>query len=221
MAPSTGSVSAPQGLEGVATAPGEKPGPGSVIAAVPLMGLAMTMILLGLSNLPSPYGAGFLNNWAVYGIALVFGGLSGIIVGVLSIRGGNAFLGIAFWGMGAFWIAFVFMFVLFSSVYPIHPLPHTSFYGVAGFWCVWSLFMLTMVINAPKVGWWIAGLFALLFLAFALLTVQSFQLGGGNAISDGESWIVGGEIILTGLAAWFIATMQITRANYGRRLLTA
>lgn len=220
MTPSTSSTSAVQGGEPVAAKVEEKPVPGSLIAAVPLMGLAMTMILLGLSNLPSPYGAGFLNNWAVYGVALVFGGLSSIIVGVLSIRGGNAFLGVAFWGIGAFWVSFVFMFVLFSSVYPIHPLPLTAFYGVAGFWCVCSLFTLTMVINAPRVGWWMTGFFALLFLAFALLTVQSFQLGGGNMISDGESWTVGGEIILTGLFAWLVATMRITSANYGWKLAT-
>jgi succinate-acetate transporter protein len=43
--------------------------------------------------------------------------------------------------------------------------------------------------------------------------------GNPNTISSSFSWAIGGEVILTGLAAWYGATSMLTNATYGRRVL--
>ena len=77
-------------------------------AVVGLMGFGTTTMLVGLSNLPTPYGAGFGNvggspvvgNWTAYGTAIAFGGLAQLIAGFIALRKGNLFAGSAFVGYG-------------------------------------------------------------------------------------------------------------------------
>jgi uncharacterized protein len=199
----------------------EKPEWWASPAVVGLMGFGTTTMIAGLSNLPSPYGNGFGANWVVYGMALAFGGTAQLIAGIIALRKGNMFAGSAFMGYGAFWIAFTYMLTDFIGV-PGAPTVPTAFYGVAGFAFIWMMFTFTFLINAPKHGWGITGVFALLFIAYILLVVKFWSLASGSSTFDATgsaNWGVGIEIILTGLMAWWVATADLTNWNYGRKVL--
>jgi succinate-acetate transporter protein len=194
----------------------EKPEWWGTPAVVGLMGFGTTTMIAGLSNLPGPYSAGFNNNWVVFGMAAAFGGTAQFAAGLISLRKGNVFGGSAFIGYGAFWWAFTLMLTTYVGGAGVGT---PVFYGVAGFAFIWMLFTIAFLINAPKHGMALTGVFFLLTIAFLLLTVKFWQLGQGNTISDGEGWFIGGEIFLTGLLAWYVATADLTNWNYGRKVL--
>jgi uncharacterized protein len=180
-----------------------------------LMAVALTSILVGLTNLPSPYGHGFANGWTVLGMAVAFGGITQFFAGIIALRKGDMFHGLAFVSYGAFWEAFVLMNTTYA------PTPSTSvlMYGSAAFTFVWMLFTFTILINTPKFGRGIVVSVTLLFFAFMLLGIKSWQLGAGTTLSSAEQWLIGGEIIATGLSFWYVATAKLTNWNYGRTVL--
>ena len=207
----------------------EKPEWWASPATIGLMGFGTTTMLAGLSNLPSPYVDGFVNNWVVFGMAVFFGGLAQLIAGFVALRKGNMFAGTAFVGYGAFWLAFTSMlspqiggFVAESGA---GAPGYTGFlWGVAGFAFVWLMFTLTFLINSPKHGWGIFAVFLFLFIAFILLVVKFSSLAAGQTTftgSNGANWAVGGEIIFDGLLAWYVGTADLTNWNYGRKVLPA
>ncbi|HTP56342.1 MAG TPA: acetate uptake transporter [Thermoplasmata archaeon] len=202
----------------------EKPEWWASPAVIGLMGFGLTTIIAGLSDLPQPYGTGFGavggglgTNWVTFGMAIAFGGLAQFVAGFIALRKGNMFAGSAFVGYGAFWIAFTLMLASFAGLAgPGFPV---AAFGVAGFAFVWMMFTLTFLINSMKHGWGIFFVFLFLFVAFILLVVQFWQVGGGHSVSKGQLWATGGEIILTGATAWYVATADLTNWNYGRKVL--
>jgi uncharacterized protein len=200
----------------------EKPEWWASPAVVGLMGFGTTTMIAGLSNLPNPYGAGFANNWAVYGMAVAFGGTAQFIAGAIALRKGNMFAGSAFMGYGAFWLAFTLMLTDFGAQYTGSPLG--LYWGVSAFAFVWMMFTFTFLINSPKHGWGIFMVFLFLFLAFLLLTVKFASIAAGQStfLANGSAnWAVGGEIIFDGFLAWYVATADLTNWNYGRKVLPA
>jgi hypothetical protein len=186
-----------------------------------LMGFALATMIVGLSNLPHPYSNGFANNWAVFGVVVFFGGLAQLGAGVIGLRTGNLFAGSAFIGYGSFWLAYVSTQTGFLGLGGFAITNPAAWYGLAGFFFVWLLFTLTFLINSMKHGWGLFFVFLFLFVSFILLVVKCWQLGAGNTISTGESWAIGGIIILTGLTAWYVASAHLTNSNYGRTVLPA
>jgi uncharacterized protein len=199
----------------------EKPEWWASPAVVGLMGFGTTTMIAGLSNLPTPYGAGFGGNWVVYGMAVAFGGIAQLIAGLIALRKGNMFAGSAFMGYGAFWLAFTLMLTTFTAQIPAVDAP-AIFYGVAGFAFIWMMFTFTFLINAPKHGWGIFMVFLFLFIAYILLVVKFWSIASGQttfAADASANWAVGGEIIFTGFIAWYVATADLTNWNYGRKVL--
>jgi uncharacterized protein len=199
----------------------EKPEWWASPAVVGLMGFGTTTMIAGLTNLPTPYGAGFGGNWVVYGMAIAFGGIAQLIAGLIALRKGNMFAGSAFMGYGAFWIAFTLMLTTFTAQIPAVDAP-ALLYGVAGFAFIWMMFTFSFLINAPKHGWGIFMVFLFLFIAFILLVVKFWSLASGATTfnpDQGANWAVGGEIIFTGFIAWYVATADLTNWNYGRKVL--
>ena len=202
----------------------EKPEWWASPAVVGLMGFGTTTMVAGLTNLPTPYSAGFAGNWAVFGMALAFGGTAQFVAGAIALRKGNMFAGSAFIGYGAFWWAFTLMLYTFAGAAPTGT---PILWGIAAFAFIWMLFTLTFLISAPKHGWGIFGVFLLLFIAFLLLGVKFASLAScspaGNcgtfALDASANWAVGIEIIMTGVLAWYVATADLTNWNYGRKIL--
>jgi len=193
----------------------EKPEWWASPAVLGLMGFGLTTMMAGLSNLPSPYGNGFTGNWAIFGLAIAFGGVAQIIAGIIGLRKGNLFAGTAFVGYGAFWLSFT---MIASTI----PAGLVFFYGLSAFAFLWMMFTLTFLINSMKHGWGMFFLFLFLFVSFALLVAKYWQLASnkvGYVLPSGEAWAVGGLLILTGLTAWYVATADLTNWNYGRKVL--
>jgi uncharacterized protein len=212
METATGMKEAPPTVE-------EKPEWWASPAVVGLMGFGTTTMIAGLTNLPTPYGAGFGNNWVVYGMAIAFGGIAQLIAGLIALRKGNMFAGSAFMGYGAFWLAFTLMLTSFVAQAPAGA---PILYGVAGFAFIWMMFTFSFLINAPKHGWGILLVFLFLLIAFILLVVKFWSLASGATTFNPDqsaNWAVGGEIIFDGLLAWYVATADLTNWNYGRKVL--
>jgi uncharacterized protein len=180
-----------------------------------MMAVALTTMLVGLTNLPAPFGNGFAGGWPIFGMAVALGGGAQFFAGVISLRTGDMFHGLGFVSFGAFWIAFTLM----MNVYSPSTGAATLQYGLAGFTGVWMLFTFALMINAPKFGWGTTVSVVLLFLVFALLTVKYCQLGSGATISSGESWAIGCEILATGVSFWYVGMARLTNWNYRRKVL--
>jgi uncharacterized protein len=197
----------------------EKPEWWGTPAIIGLMGFGTTTMIAGLSNLPSPYSNGFAGNWVVYGMALAFGGTAQFAAGLVALRKGNVFAGSAFVGYGSFWLAFTLMLVEFVG--PAATAGAPIYYGVAGFAFIWFMFTLTFLINAPRHGMVLTGVFLFLTIAYILLVVKFWQLANGNtsSLTGAEGWAIGGEIFFDGLLAWYLATADLTNWNYGRKIL--
>jgi succinate-acetate transporter protein len=188
----------------------EKPEWWASPATLGLMGFGTTTILAGLSV------GGWISFGAVLSTAMFFGGIAQIIAGLIAFRKGNMFAGTAFIGYGSFWLAFNTLVTTY--VVPAHL---TNGYDVSAFMFIWFLFTLTFVLNVPKHGWGLTAVFVTLLIAFLLLTVQWWDVGAANPLSANALKAVGGEIVLTGLLAWYVATADLTNWNYGRKILPA
>jgi uncharacterized protein len=191
----------------------EKPEWWASPATLGLFGFGLTTIIAGLTNLPNPYAGGVTNS-TVFPMAMAFGGSCQLIAGGIALRKGNMFAGTAFTGYGAFWWAFTLL-LLWDTAAPV------TLYGIAAFTFVWMMFTLAFLINAPKHGWGIFMVFLLLWIAFILLTVKFWMLGSGTVPSNGLDWVIGGEIVATGLMAYYVGLADLTNWNYGRKVLPA
>jgi uncharacterized protein len=180
-----------------------------------MMAVALTTMLVGLTNLPAPFGKGFAGGWPVFGMAVALGGGAQFFAGVIALRTGDMFHGLGFVSFGGFWLAFTLMMNVYS---PATGSPSIQ-YGLAGFAFVWMLFTFALMINAPKFGRGTTVSVVLLFVVFALLTMKYCQLGSGATISSAESWAIGGEILATGVSFWYVGMARLTNWNYGRNVL--
>jgi uncharacterized protein len=182
----------------------EKPEWWASPATLGLLGFGMTTILAGL-NVGGWIGAG-----AVLAMAIFFGGIAQVIAGLIGLRKGNMFA-TAFLCYGAFWLAFDWM--LTSTAVP------ADLYGVAAFMFTWFLVTLTFTLSVPKHGIGLTLVFVTLDIAFLLLTWRFDVFAGGTIVAKSTLQAIGGEIILTGLLAWYVATADLTNWNYGRKIL--
>lgn len=182
----------------------EKPEWWASPATLGLLGFGMTTVLAGL-NVGEWIGAG-----AVLSMAIFFGGIIQIIAGIIGLRKGNMFA-TAFLCYGAFWLAFNWM--LTSAVVP------ADLYGIAAFMFVWFLVTLTFTLNVTKHGFGLTLVFVTLLIAFLLLTWDFDTKAAGTAIAKSTLQAIGGEIVLTGMLAWYVATADLTNWNYGRKLI--
>jgi len=186
----------------------EKPEWWASPATLGLLGFGTTTILAGL-NVGRWIPAG-----PVLSMAIFFGGIAQIMAGLIGLRKGNMFA-TAFLCYGAFWLAFNWLNVSAPAAATLS----SAYYGVAAFMFVWFLVTLTFTLSAPKHGIGITLVFVTLLIAFALLTWQFDTLAAGNTVSLSTAQGIGGEIILTGLLAWFVATADLTNWNYGRKVI--
>ena len=187
----------------------EKPEWWASPATLGLMGFGTTTILAGLND------GGWIQFGALLSMAMFFGGIAQLIAGIIAMRKGNMFAGTAFIGYGAFWLAFNWL----VTEYVIRAPVLTGAYDVSAFLFVWFLFTLGFLINAPKHGTVLTLIFASLTLAFLLLIVQWWEAGAGTAFSAGTLKIVGGEIVIVGLLAVYLAWADLTNWNWGRKVL--
>ncbi len=198
-------------------------------AILGLLAFGAAFIIAGLTSLPSPYGNGFGaryegGGYAILGYTLTstvsvfsvittwIGGAALLLAGVISYRTGHQYWGTAFILYSFFWIALA---SVVSSA--------ATGYSLAALMFIFLLISITFLINSMKHGWGTFIIFLLTTLAFILWIAEFWMVAPlstkTGSLSSGFSWAIGGEFILTGLAAWYIATAHLTNANYGRKVL--
>lgn len=191
---------------------------GSNVKVAGLIGMGVTLILMGLSLLPSPYGAGFAAQfggagmfWAVLPTAATFAGGILVLLGLIGLWKGHLFWGSAFVSYGAFfWV---------WTMTVTQRLTQVQYYGLAGFTFVFLLMTLTFLISSMKHGWLAFFLYLFFLFSTILWTVYYWMIAAGNNVSNGQMYANAVITILTGLIAWYTATAQLTNWTYGRKVI--
>ena len=176
-------------------------------AIIGLMGFALTTMATGLHH------AGFWGGGPTLALAIAFGGTAQFIAGIVDLRKGSIFGGTAFTSYGAFWWCVFFL----SFVLPTAGVKVTAM-DEFGFFLMWTLFTLALLLAVPKVGKYLTVLFVLLFIGFCLLDAFTYGVATGADMSGfrvGMGW----ELFITGLLAWYIAMAELVNTVYGRQVL--
>lgn len=175
-------------------------------APLALAAFAVTTFMLSVIN------AGLMNAGitpVVFGVALMFGGLTQLIAGVLQFRTGNTFGGVLFSTFGAFWLSLFAIAEFFLKDVPAAQTGHALglFLYAFGIFTVW-IFVAAFRTNVVVV------------VALAGLAATFFVLGAGNY--GGSTGLVhtGGYLglIVAALAA-YLSCAELCEAAYKRAVL--
>jgi uncharacterized protein len=175
-------------------------------APLALFAFAVTTFMLSMVN------AGVFDKGVkpvVYGVALMFGGLTQLIAGIIQLRVGNTFAGVLFSGFGAFWLSLFAIVQWFITAVPAAQVGH----ALALFLYAFGIFVLLMLAVSLRTN-------VVVVLALAILVAVFFLLGVGN--DGGHTTLIhwGGY---TGLAAaacaFYLALAELWESSYGRATL--
>lgn len=203
--PATGNMETAHGMLDAPPKVEEKPEWWASTGTLGLLGFGMTTMLAGLAV------GGWIGAGALLSMALFFGGSAQVIAGVIALRKGNMFAGSAFTSYGAFWFAFAWLNTTYAAA--------GTAYDAPAFFFVWMMVTLTFFLVSWKHGIGVFLVFLTLLIAFALLTVNAWEVAAGTALAKSAMQGIGGEIILTGLLAWLTATADLVNWQFGRKVL--
>jgi uncharacterized protein len=170
-----------------------------------LAGFAMTTMALSLWN-ANIYPAA-VN--AALALALAYGGGVQLLAGMWEFKRGNTFAATAFSSYGAFWIGFWY---LASHILPSIPAADDA--SVVGTFLVgWCLFTFYMTIAAMRVSGAVLLVFALLTIAFVLLTIGNYRTNASFV-----HW--GGYVgLATAGAAWYASFAGVANSTFGKTVI--
>ncbi len=146
---------------------------------------------------------------AVFGLALVAGGLAQLIAGVWEFRNSNTFGAVAFCSYGSFWISLYIL--LHTSVTAIPKAESGAAIGL--FLWAWSIFTLIMLVASLRTTAAVAFTILLLEITFILLAI------GFSGTSSGTIHLGGYFGIATALAAWYVVAAAVINATWGKTML--
>jgi uncharacterized protein len=167
---------------------------------------ATTSFMLGMYNthLLNPAGAAI-----VIPVALFFGGLIQIIVGVLEVMRGNVFGAVVFGTYGPFWVIYGVLLTLYASQIPASD---TSS-AIALFLAMFAVITFYFVIASLRTDLVLVAVFALIFIGLVLLAI-----GAGAANTDLTK--AGGWVTLAfAVLAWYHAAGDVIGYTFGRTVL--
>ncbi len=142
----------------------------------------------------------------VFGVALMFGGITQLIAGIIQLRVGNTFAGVLFSGFGAFWMSLFAIVQWFLKDVPAAQVGHAQ--GL--FLYAFGIFIVVMLATSLRTN-------AVVVLALAILVAVFLLLGAGNYGAHTTLIHWGGY---TGLAAaacaFYLALAELCESSYGR-----
>jgi uncharacterized protein len=142
----------------------------------------------------------------VFGVALMFGGLTQLIAGIIQLRTGNTFAGVLFSGFGAFWLSLFAIAQWFLKDVPPTQVGH----ALGLFLYAFGIFIVIMLATSLRTN-------AVVVLALAILVFVIFFLAAGNYGAHTTLIHWGGY---TGLAAaacaFYLALAELCESSYGR-----
>lgn len=175
-------------------------------APLALAAFAVTTFMLSMVN------AGFVNSGVqpvVFGVALMFGGLTQLIAGVIQFRTGNTFGGVLFGTFGAFWLSLFAIAEFFLKDVPAAQAGHALglfLYGF-GIFTAW-IFVASFRTNVVVV------------VALAGLAATFFVLASANYAASSGALHAGGYMGLAVAAlAGYLSCAELCEAAYKREVL--
>ncbi|WP_455362201.1 acetate uptake transporter [Streptomyces sp. SYSU K21746] len=162
---------------------------GSTTSTLGHLALGLTLLAFGIGHAEVIDGVTAAD---AVSLALYVGGIALFIAGLLEFRGGNAFNGTAYAGLGAFW------FTWGSGAGA-----QVSAEAAGLFLLLFALLALSLTLGSAGSGLLTQGTYGLLFLSLLLLGIATFAESGGLAQVGG--WVAA----LAGLAAWYGATAAL------------
>lgn len=175
-------------------------------APLALAAFAVTTFMLSMIN------AGLVNVSiipVVFGVALMFGGLTQLIAGVIQFRTGNTFGGVLFGTFGAFWLSLFAIAEFFLKDVPAAQAGHALglFLYAFGIFTVW-IFVASFRTNVVVV------------LALADLAATFFVLGAGNYGGSTSLVHAGGYLgLIVAAMAAYLSCAELCDAAYQREVL--
>jgi succinate-acetate transporter protein len=175
--------------------------------ALGLAAFGLTTVLLSLVNAGVLPSSGLL---IVLPMALIFGGLTQIVVGVLEFQRANTFGGTSSCCYGAFWIWFASLQFLNSAGVIDLPASHATFGAALVLWGVLTLYLWICTFRQTRVT----------FVVFLTLWIDYFILGSGTLLGSPQLLEAGGWLgIVCGGTALYGSFGTVANATFGRCLL--
>lgn len=152
----------------------------------------------------------------VFGVALMFGGLTQLIAGIIQFRFGNAFTGVLFSTFGAFWLSLYAIAEFFlKDIAGPTPLATAALRGQALglFLFAFGAFTVWILLAAFRTN-------VMVVAALAGLAATLFVLGAGNYNGNGLTVEIGGYmgLVVAALAA-YIGLAELCEITYKRAVL--
>ena len=154
----------------------------------------------------------------VFAVALMFGGLTQFIAGIIQLRLGNVFGGMLFSGFGAFWLSLWAFAEFFAKSVPVTQVGHTE----ALFLFAFGIFAVIMLLASFRTNIVVVAALALLTAALyvigAALYTASLPVIEGTA-SSGLLKTGGWMAVVLAAFAIYLALAEVCQATYGREIL--
>ena len=145
----------------------------------------------------------------VFGVALMCGGITALIAGIIQLRTGNTFSGVLFAGFGAFWLSLFAIAQWFLKAVP--PLHAGQAMGL--FLYAFGIFLVVMLAASFRTN-------VVVVVTLALITVAVFLLGAGNYGAHTTLIHWGGYVGLAATACiFYMALAELCEISYGRVVL--
>ena len=145
----------------------------------------------------------------VFGVALMFGGLTQLIAGIIQLRTGNTFGGVLFSAFGAFWLSLFAIVQYFLRSVPPAQVGHALGLMMYAF----AIFTFVMLVASFKTN-------GVVVTALSTLLVTFLLLGLGNYGANATLVHWGGYFgLITAALAGYIACAELCESSYGRAVL--
>jgi len=175
-------------------------------APLALLAFATTTFMLSMVN------ANFISAGVqpvVFGVALMFGGLTQLLAGIIQLRTGNTWSGVLFSGFGAFWLSLFAIAQWFLKSVPPLQVGH----ALGLFLYAFGIFAVVMLATSLRTN-------GVVVVALIILVLTILFLGIGNY--GGHTTLIhwGGYFGLGAAAcAFYMALAELCETSYGRTVL--
>jgi uncharacterized protein len=154
----------------------------------------------------------------VFAVALMFGGLTQFVAGIIQLRLGNVFGGMLFSGFGAFWLSLWAFAEFFAKSVPAAQVGHTEALFLFAFGIFAAIMFLASFRTNIVVVAALALLTAALYVLGAALYTASLPVIAGIA-SSGMLKTGGWMAVVLAAFAIYLALAEVCQATYGREIL--
>ena len=175
-------------------------------APLALLAFAVTTFMLSMVN-ANAISAGVQP--VVFGVALMFGGLTQLIGGIIQLRTGNTWTGVLFSGFGAFWLSLFAIGQWFLKAVPPAQVGH----ALGLFLYAFGIFAFIMLATSFRTN-------VVVVVALVILNVTIFFLAAGNYGAHTTMIHWGGYFGLAAAAcAFYVALAELCESSYGRAVI--